>query len=210
MHVLIIIPFIIFNFLFVPFSVYITFSKFLCFSKDKRLFILIISLSLAQSLLSLLLNYLLIFFPGRPNIFYSGIIGFIFVTPFFFTRKISFKELNPFIGLKTKLFEFSLIEIILLITFIGLSISLFFLSFIKPLIANDPLLYFEMSRYIFHEKDILIYPFFEPYQNGYYGPSWHPPAYHGLLVWSYIFQGNATYTYLGQLFAPLSPPCCCL
>jgi hypothetical protein len=194
--------FILVNFVMIPLAVYALLMRFLDFPEKNNLFILVISAALSMPLLSFLLNFVLILFPGLPNILYLFFILSLFGTfiPIFLRHTSCFR--NPFTELKNIIFSLSVVEIIVLSISTVTLCSLFLLSFIKPLNANDPLIYFELSRYIFNEKNILIYPFMEPYLNGYYGPSWHPPAFHALLVWSFIFQGNAVFTHLGQLYAP--------
>lgn len=202
MNWLILLIFITVNFIILPLVVYAFLVHVLSPAKSYLLLILSISGVVSMAGLSWLLNFVLVLWPGQGDAFYLAVVLFCFLMLYMFSRHGwgQFNELGS--ELKIICRDLSLLELVLLLAILCLQASLIFLSFIKPLEANDPLVYFELAKYIYAEKNILIYPFMEAYKTGYYGPSWHPPAYHGLLVWSYMFQGNSFTTHLGQLFAP--------
>lgn len=193
--------FIVINYLFFPVSIYILLKKLFDFSSEYNFFLYAISLALAPPLLSVCIYYLLLLFPKQNDFFYIIFILLLFGIPFILNKKKSELITDLLVQTWTVLCSLNILEMLLLVIIIITNCSFLYLFYKIPLQANDPLLYFEISRYIYETKDVLVYPFQEPYFTGYYGPSWHPPSFHCLLVWSFMFQGGTLSVLLGKIFS---------
>ena len=59
-----------------------------------------------------------------------------------------------------------------------------------PLMASDPLEYASLSEVIYLDKSLESYPLAPSTEQGFYARSSHPPAFHMMIVYSYIWQGG--------------------
>lgn len=60
-----------------------------------------------------------------------------------------------------------------------------------PMMASDPLEYAALSEVIYLDRSMENYPLDPSNEQGFYARSSHPPAYHMMIVYSYIWQGAA-------------------
>ena len=200
MNWLVSLAFFIINFVMLPLSVYLLLTLFLHFSKKKIVFVYVVSMALSFPLLSFILYYVLILFPKQSDIFYVFLVLLILFCPFVLLLRDKQILYDLLIEIWTFIRKFKKIELVVASLIVLTNFIFICLFLVVPLNANDPLLYFEMARYIYETKDILIYPFQETYLTGYYGPSWHPPSFHCLLVWSFMFQGGTSSVLFGKIF----------
>ncbi len=59
-----------------------------------------------------------------------------------------------------------------------------------PLMASDPLEYASLSEVIYQDRSMEHYPLAPSNEQGFYARSSHPPAFHMMIVYSYIWQGG--------------------
>ena len=59
-----------------------------------------------------------------------------------------------------------------------------------PLMASDPLEYASLSEVIYQDRSLENYPLAPSTEQGFYARSSHPPAFHMMIVYSYIWQGG--------------------
>ena len=161
-------------------------------------FLLSISISpFILSFISLFTFYLVpsIFFENIPLFILLFILFFIFLLKKrfnFFLNKISFKSNEKNINYLLLFLVFLLISI--------LSINSFFL----PISQNDTLEYLSLSKAIYENKNISIYPLLDPnISNGFLAPWTHPPLYFSQIVLSFIIQGDASNYIFFRIFVML-------
>lgn len=196
--------YLFFTFAFVPGGAYFFVALVLKPQQKEIPILLALSPMVGLSLFSMILFYLLFFIPGQNDYFYSIASLVPFVIPYALLLKFPHLGKGIIQGFGDVFKGISRFEFILTLGAIILCLSLIYLTLITPLFANDPLLYFEMSRYIYDSRSFRIYPMIEAYSTGYFQPSWHPPGYHALLVWSFIWQQSTQLSIFGKLIAAFS------
>lgn len=60
-----------------------------------------------------------------------------------------------------------------------------------PLMASDPLEYAALAEVIYADRSLENYPLDPSTSQGFYARSAHPPAFHMMIIYSYIWQGGA-------------------
>ncbi len=161
---------------------------------------LICALSLGPIAIAWLLWISFRFLPNQPYFIYVILTLLPFIVVLIFLRKegkyilLGLKNSigtifsNPFQTLKSKedwpiWFVWFGGIILLIVTAIQI--------FGMPLMASDPLEYAALSEVIYQDKSLDNYPLDPSTEQGFYARSSHPPAFHMMIVYSYIWQDGA-------------------
>lgn len=155
---------------------------------DKNNFLLIIaSLGLSPALTSLILNYIILFFPHYSTLFYFSFILLIFLIPFFWIfkkiKKIKIYVNELFIYIKS----ISNIIRIFLLLFLSIYIFIWVAHFINnPITDNDTFQYASWGKTIFRQKEIKFQKYNFDQNTKFYFQAEHGLSYPLLKTWNNI------------------------
>lgn len=199
-------PFVFITFFLSSATLYSLVSRFVAGREDKKLLILAVTAPLGPALVSLLLYYSLLIFPGGSDLGYiASIVIFLVALSWGAVLRPSFwGRLGEVVS--SAFHDLSFAEKFFISVLVLLLLSLFILAAVYPVYANDPVQYFLEGKYIYLDKDARLYPFVS-YPTGYITHTRHPPFYTMLIVWSYLFTSNPDVTLLGRLMAPWYAVC---
>ena len=166
------------------------------------------SLGLGPLTIAWLMTGLLTIVPGRSDLFYVGCIAAVFALLLFFAAgKIGI------VGTIMKRSAASLLALrarqhwtiwVLMAMIAVLAVRLFILSASCPITENDALQYSFVSKLMYERKALDFYPLITPDPaTGFYAVSSHPPAYMGLMAWTYLIQGGASPAAWIKIISPM-------
>jgi hypothetical protein len=158
---------------------------------------MLFALPLAPALQAWLLNRLLDFAPGLPPLFYIAAVSTLTILPLLIFRPQAAAIVSDIRAWRS---DFSLdlrsaavahpwltlAGILALAQVVLITAEIWTL----PLLGSDPLEYAAVARSIYHEMSLAHYPIDVSLANGLYARSAHPPAYHLMIVWSFLLQGD--------------------
>lgn len=190
------------------FIIFLAIAKLLRINQDNAVKYYLYSIGIGPIAISLMLRWIIYFFPKSSDFYYITFVIFIFGLIFLYASdqryliKVIFKKIHSVIIFPKGTYFF--FEIVIWSVLAGVIILLFFQALLLPLQANDPLEYATGARLLYTAKDLSIFPFIDPSKTGgYYAVSSHPLGYMLLIVWGYMFQGGISAVYLPKTIAPM-------
>ena len=172
------------SYIFIGLSTYLVFKKILQLEKENYL-ILIIAMGSGPILLSWLLEKIMFFIPSHDNAFYITLIVFLFFIPYILMYS---NIICVLASVKSVWNKNKKVWLTLALLFV---ISLLFV-FMLPLTGNDPLQYVSVAEIVYEYKSFDKYPLIDITLERGYLPWTHPSSYVGLIVWSFLLEGDTS------------------
>jgi len=170
--------------------------------------IVIFGLGFGPIIISLILYFLFLLFPGRTGLFYILVTGLIFVALMVVAWKnlVEYRKKGVnFLGAIVKIAWYIEKDILLISLLVVLIVFYIFIqATASPIVSDDGCFYGCIGRYLYEHKNVNDYPLVSADEKtGAYLRLEHPPGLPLIYTWFYFLQGNTRSDILSRTVSPM-------